>query len=126
MGLIDARIAGGIVGSAGLVSLAIWIVYQRRMTTGERERRRRALVNKFQRTTEAMVSEATAEMIHFRYELRGVRYFASQDVTFLGAYLPEDVSRLIGPVSVKYDPRNPANSIVVCEEWTGLPVKKEA
>lgn len=126
MGLIDARIAGGIVGSAGLVSLAIWIVYRRRMTTGERERRRRALVNKFQRTTEAMVSEATAEMIHFRYELRGVRYFASQDVTFLGAYLPEDVSRLIGPVSVKYDPRNPANSIVVCEEWTGLPVKKEA
>ena len=72
-----------------------------------------------------MVSEATSEMIHFQYELRGVRYFASQDVSVLGAYLPEDMTRLIGPVSVKYDPRNPANSIVVCEEWTGLPAKKE-
>lgn len=125
MAVIDARIAGGIAVSAGLSCLAVWIVYQRRMTPVERERRRRALVNKTQRTTEALVTEATAEMIHFQYELRGVRYFASQDVSVLGAYLPGDVTRLIGPVSVKYDPRNPANSIVVCEEWTGLPVKKE-
>lgn len=125
MAVIDARIAGGIAVSAGLLCLAVWIVYQRRMTPAERERRRRALVNKTQRTAEALVTEATAEMIHFQYELRGVRYFASQDVSVLGAYLPGDVTRLIGPVSVKYDPRNPANSIVVCEEWTGLPAKKE-
>lgn len=125
MVVIDPRFAGGIAASAGLLSLAIWIIYQRRMTPLERERRRRALVNKTQRTTEAIVTEATAEMIHFQYELRGVRYFASQDVSALGSYLPEDVTRLIGPVSAKYDPRNPANSIVVCEEWTGLPVKKE-
>ena len=26
----------------------------------------------------------------------------------------------IGPVSIKYDPRNPANSIVLSEEWSGL------
>ena len=84
------------------------------------------MVNKTTRTTEAKVSEATAEMIHLQYELRGVRYFASQDVSVLGAYLPEDITRLIGPVSAKYDPRNPANSIVVCEDWTGLPSRKES
>jgi len=124
--VIDARIAVGIAVSAGLLSLAVWIVYRRRMTPAERERRRRVLVNKTQRTTEATVTEATAEMIHFQYELRGVRYFASQDVSVLGAYLPEDITRLIGPVSAKYDPRNPANSIVVCEDWTGLPSRKES
>ncbi|MBL0155970.1 MAG: hypothetical protein IPP47_02485 [Bryobacterales bacterium] len=124
--MIDARIAVGIAVSAGLLSLAVWIVYRRRMTPAERERRRRVLVNKTQRTTEATVTEATAEMIHFQYELRGVRYFASQDVSVLGAYLPEDITRLIGPVSAKYDPRNPANSIVVCEDWTGLPSRKES
>ena len=126
MVVIDARIAVGIAVSAGLLSLAVWIVYRRRMTPVERERRRRVLVNKTQRTTEATVTEATAEMIHFQYELRGVRYFASQDVSVLGAYLPEDITRLIGPVSAKYDPRNPANSIVVCEDWTGLPSRKES
>ena len=126
MVVIDPRYAGGVALSAGLLSLAVWIVYMRRMTPAERERRRRMQVNKTQRTTEATITEATAEMIHFQYELRGVRYFASQDVSVLGAYLPEDVTRLIGPVSVKYDPRNPANSIVICEEWTGLPVKKES
>ena len=78
-------------------------------------------VNQTQRTAEAIVTEATAELIHFQYELRGVRYFASQDVSALGPFLPADVTRLIGPVSVKYDAKNPANSIVVCEEWTGLP-----
>ncbi|HEY3443465.1 MAG TPA: hypothetical protein VGK29_22085 [Paludibaculum sp.] len=124
--MIDVRIAVGMAVSAGLISLAIWIVYRRRMTPAERERRRRVLVNKTQRTTEATVTEATAEMIHFQYELRGVRYFASQDVSVLGAYLPEDITRLIGPVSAKYDPRNPANSIVVCEDWTGLPSRKES
>lgn len=126
MVVIDARIAVGIAVSAGLLSLAVWIVYRRRMTPAERERRRRVMVNKTQRTTEATVTEATAEMIHFQYELRGVRYFASQDVSVLGAYLPEDITRLIGPVSAKYDPRNPANSIVVCEDWTGLPSRKES
>ena len=26
----------------------------------------------------------------------------------------------VSAISVKYDPRNPANSIVVAEEWSGL------
>lgn len=108
------------------MGLAVWIVKVRRVTPAERERRRRALVNRSQRTAEALVTEATAEMIHFQYELRGVRYFASQDISALGPYLPGDITRLVGPVSVKYDPNNPANSIVVCEQWTGLPVTKES
>ena len=33
--------------------------------------------------------------------------------------MPPDLSQVTA-VSVRYDPRNPANSIVVAEKWTGL------
>jgi len=38
--------------------------------------------------------------------------------------LPADRMSMVGPASVKYDPRNPANSIVLCEQWSGLRGKK--
>jgi hypothetical protein len=38
----------------------------------------------------------------------------------LEALLPEDQMSMIGPALVKFDPRNPANSIVLCEDWSGL------
>ena len=34
--------------------------------------------------------------------------------------LPAEPDRLIGVVSLKYSPKNPANSILICEEWSGL------
>jgi len=34
--------------------------------------------------------------------------------------MPPGPQRLIGAVTLKYSPRNAANSIVVCEEWSGL------
>jgi hypothetical protein len=123
--VIDLRYAVGIAASALLAALAVWIVFQRRLTPEEKERRRREAVNRSRRTTEGLITEATEELIHYQYELRGVQYFASQDVTALRARLPEDPNRLVGPASVKYDPKNPANSIVVCEEWSGLPERKE-
>jgi hypothetical protein len=39
--------------------------------------------------------------------------------------LPRDPGRLIGPASVKYEPANPANSIVLCEGWSGLKLVSE-
>ena len=77
-------------------------------------------VNRSQRTTEGLITEVSEDLIHYQYELRGVAYFASQDVSTLRERLPEDPSRLIGRASVKYDPRNPANSIVLSEDWSGL------
>jgi hypothetical protein len=37
--------------------------------------------------------------------------------------MPPDFST-IDAVSVKYDPRNPANSIVLAEQWSGLRASK--
>jgi hypothetical protein len=124
----DPRIAGGILAGAGLLALAGWIVYRRRITPQEKERRRRMALNRWQRTVEGLVLDAGPDLIHYQYELRGVAYFASQDITALRGLLPADPASLAGPVNVKYDPRNPANSIVLCEEWSGLPgirIKKE-
>ena len=124
----DPRIAAGLLAGAGLLGLAIWIAYQRRITPQEKERRRRVALNRWQRTVEGMVLDAGPDLIHYQYELRGVAYSASQDVSALRHLLPEDPARLAGPVNVKYDPRNPANSMVLCEEWSGVPgitVRKE-
>lgn len=117
----DPRVAAGILAGAGLMALAVRIVYQRRLTPQEKERRRRMALNRWQRTVEGIVLDAGENLIHYQYELRGVAYSASQDVSTLRHLLPEDPARLAGPANVKYDPRNPANSIVLCEEWSGLP-----
>lgn len=111
------------VAVAFLAGAAIWVIYQRRLTPAEKERRRRTALNLNRRTVEGFITEAGPELIHFQYELSGVTYFASQDVSALAALLPADPTRLIGAASVKFDPRNPANSIVLCEEWSGLPVR---
>ncbi len=53
------------------------------------------------------------QLPHWRRELE-----AAQDVTALGE-LVRDV-RTDLPVQVRYEPHNPANSIVVAEGWSGL------
>jgi len=58
-------------------------------------------------------------LLVYSYAVRGVEYTTSQDVSRLRAFVPGDVASL-GHISVKYDPRNPANSIVLAEEWSGL------
>jgi hypothetical protein len=55
--------------------------------------------------------------------VRGVEYTASQDVSRLRQYMPRDLST-IGPVFVKYDAHNPANSIVLAENWSGIKASK--
>lgn len=118
VGSTQALLAGSAVALVASVAL---IIRLRRITPEERERRRRLAVNRHRRSVEGLLSEASPEIIHYQYELRGVSYFASQDVSALRERLPAEPSRLIGPVSVRYEPKNPANSIVVCEEWSGLP-----
>jgi len=49
-----------------------------------------------------------------------VEYTASQDVSALRELLPDDPSVVNGVVFVKYDSRNPANSMILSEDWSGL------
>lgn len=108
--------------AAALAASLVLFVRLRRISPEERERRRRHAVSRQRRSVEGLLTEASEEIIHYQYGLRGVSYFTSQDVSALRNRLPAEPSRLIGPVTVRYEPKNPANSIVVCEEWSGLPV----
>lgn len=69
---------------------------------------------------EAMVLHADDESLEYSYRVRGVSYSATQDIRSLGPYLPAAPHLLLGPTLLKYNPQNPANSMLVCEYWSGL------
>lgn len=93
-----------------------------RPTPEELERRRRQNLYREGKMGDGEIVdvETNAAAIVYSYSVAGVVYTASQDVSSLQSALPTDVMTMVGPVSVKFDPRNPANSIVLCEDWSGL------
>ena len=108
-----------------IVVLAVWGVrswLRSRVTPEEQERRRRQMLLSTGKTGDADLVEVRDNLLFYSYEVRGVEYTASQDVSKLKAFLPNGALP-IGHISVKYDARNPANSIVVAEQWNGLRAK---
>jgi hypothetical protein len=65
-------------------------------------------------------ADRPATMLIYQYDVAGVSYEASQDVTYLRQWINLHSCRLGLPTSVKYDSRNPGNSMVIAEGWTGL------
>jgi hypothetical protein len=106
--------------AAVLVALAVWVVLRVRGNPERRERKRRLWVHHRGRLGDAIITEANESIIYYSYSVRGVQYTASQDVGSLRDHLPSDPERLIGIASLKYATNNPANSILICEEWSGL------
>ncbi len=109
--------------AAVLIALGIFIALRVHGTPEKRERKRRLNVNRLGRLGDALITEATETVIYYTYSIRGVQYTASQDVTALREKLPAEPERVIGIASLKYAPKNPANSILICEEWSGLRVR---
>jgi hypothetical protein len=104
-----------------LVVALIWRAWLRRRPTAEElERRRRVALNGVGKMADGMVLDVVEASIQYSYEVRGMEYIAMQDISALQDRLPADRLSVTGPAAVKYDPRNPANSIVLCEEWSGL------
>ena len=60
------------------------------------------------------------QMVLYTYDVAGVQYECSQDVTHLHQLLDLHSCRIGVATSIKYDPRHPGNSIVVAETWCGL------
>lgn len=90
-----------------------------RVTPEDRERQRRAVLAASGKMGDATLVEFRDNNLFYSYLVRGVEYTACQDVSSLQDRIPGSLS-VESPVSVKYDPRNPANSIVVAEQWSGL------
>jgi hypothetical protein len=66
------------------------------------------------------VSGREMVLLVYTYDVAGVTYEASQDVTHLRQFIDLYSCRLGLPASVKYDPHNPGDSIVISETWSGL------
>ncbi|HUI53640.1 MAG TPA: hypothetical protein VLY04_01625 [Bryobacteraceae bacterium] len=96
-----------------------------RISPEERERRRREKLVILGKMGDATLVEVRDDLLFYTYGVRGIEYTASQDVTGLKQHIPQDLSSL-GVVSIKYDPKNPANSIVVAEDWSGLHYRRSA
>jgi len=115
--------AGAVPLAAAVILLLAIILYRRwrasRVSPEERERRRRALLVSRGKMGDAVLVGIREDLIFFSYSVRGIEYTASQDVSALRALVPRDLSALIA-VGVRYMAQNPANSIVVAEEWSGL------
>jgi hypothetical protein len=94
-----------------------------RIAPEERERRRRSALVAHGKMSDARLVEIRDDLLFYSYGVRGVEYTASQDVSMLKQYMPLDFST-IDAVSVKYDPKNPANSMVLAEQWSGLRASK--
>jgi len=108
-----------VILSVAFVVMAIYFFIRSRQPK-DKEKRRRLEVNRFGRIGDAMITEVLDNIVFYEYSVRGVAYTASQDITQLRHRIPTDPERLIGPCGLKYSTSNPANSIIVCEEWSGL------
>jgi hypothetical protein len=121
-----------IAGLASIVLLgtgAIWLAIRRRLTAEQLEQARRQFLVQSGRLVDGMLldmCEMTAEdgrtltMLLFNYRIAGVDYECSQDITNMQDIVDAAQVRVGFPCSVRYQPGNPQNSIVVAEGWTGL------
>jgi Protein of unknown function (DUF3592) len=108
---------------------------------GEIERQRRAYLNKVGRIVEGQVLEVSEHrnghdpkkkngadaaavvarrLLYYTYAISGVTYETAQDVTGLEERLHLNRIAAGQTASVKYDPSNPSNSILLADDWSGL------
>lgn len=115
------------VASAALAGLA-WLSRSKRQRP-DREQERRLWLSRNGRLTIGTAldvqethdeQEHLVQLLIYRYDIAGVAYDASQDVTHLRQFIDVHSCRMGLPTSVKYDPQNPGNSIVISETWSGL------
>jgi hypothetical protein len=117
-----------VVGGAALLG-TYYMLRGKKKSAEEIERERRETLNEIGRITDGTVidvqelnsdSENPSTMLIYHYDVAGVSYEASQDVTYLRQWINLHSCRLGLPTSVRYDPHNPGNSLVVSEKWNGL------
>jgi len=140
--------AAAIVVAAAAVVLRQ--IFQKPGNPEDEERRRRSQLNQVGRIVEGLVvelvesqspaapasgtsmfSRGKAEssglggkglrrLVRYSYSIAGVTYETAQDVTGLEERLCLERIASGQPASVKYDPSNPSNSILVADDWSDL------
>jgi hypothetical protein len=135
------------IAVVAIVSAIFWM-RRKPDTSMDRERERCAYLNRVGRIVEGQVIEVadhvqpvaeaggsrmfqkrpeltangngTRKLLYYSYSISGVTYETAQDVT--GLEVRAQLNRVAAgqTASVKYDPANPSNSILVADDWSGL------
>ena len=125
----DWQIVGGVTTVAAVAVLALWLVLRRRPSAEEVERARRQFLVQSGRLVDGMLLDVyevedaegrTLTFLLFNYRIAGVDYECSQEITAMRGVVEAGEVRAGFPCTVRYQPGNPHNSIVVAEGWTGL------
>ena len=127
----DLGIAVAVAGAATVIGVWTWKAVRRwrHKDPAEIERLRRQSVNARGRIISGRILELLEPVpggppgptLLYEYEVAGVTYEAAQDVSALpevaaaAPFLPGQITGL------KYDPRQPTNSILACEDWCDIP-----
>jgi hypothetical protein len=127
--MISLRLYTIMLGAIGLAVASYALLRRKPKNANAVELERRTWLNRVGRITDGTVIDVQevatdvnrpATMLIYQYDVAGVSYEASQDVTYLRQWINLHSCRLGLPTSVKYDSRNPGNSMVIAEGWMGL------
>ena len=107
---------------------AFYVARKRRKTPEQLEKQRRDFLQEVGRIIDGTVIDVAEidqhgsplQLLIYTYDVAGVSYEASQDVTHLRQHIDMHTCRIGLPASIRYDPQNPGNSIVIAEGWSGL------
>jgi hypothetical protein len=105
-----------------------WLLRGGRKAPELLEKERRLRISRGGRITDGTVIDvheipgepAPIQLLIYQYDVAGVSYECSQDVTHLRQFIDLHTCRLGLPASIKYDPQNAGNSVLISEEWSGL------
>jgi hypothetical protein len=67
-----------------------------------------------------VVDNRPRHLVSYSYAISGVTYHTSQDITGLESQIKFERLVTGQPASIKYDPANPTDSIIVADDWSGL------
>jgi hypothetical protein len=137
--------AAGAAFAVGIGVALAW-KYRRRPDPDEIERKRRSYINHVGRIAEGRVTDLVElpaqtssnkrfgifasraskpaasgrRLVCYSYSISGVTYETAQDITGLAkrVLVEQMVSGQLA--SVKYDPSNPVNSILIADDWSGI------
>src|SRR5438309_8783695 len=137
-----AAVAGAAIAAIAMIAYAF---FRPTVDPEEAERKRRLHLNQIGRIAEGQVvdlmqhpaEQAPASkglfgskarplagrlrhIVSYSYSISGVTYQTGQDITGLESQVR--LERLVAgqPASIKYDPSNPVDSILVADDWSGL------
>lgn len=133
-------------GSVLAIAMIVYAFARPKVDAEEAERKRRLHLNLIGRIAEGQVVELSEQppepaeerrgllgsrarpltdarprhMVSYSYSISGVTYHTAQDVTGLESQVRFDRLMAGQQASVKYDPANPSDSILVADDWSGL------